>query len=43
MDNPRDDDDDFLSELKNLDKSQLINVVLGLRKEVGSITEDFKK
>ena len=43
MDNPRGDDDVFMSELKNLDKSQLINMVLGLRKEVASITEDFKK
>ena len=43
MDNPPGDDDVFMSELKNLDKSQLINMVLGLRKEVASITEDFKK
>ena len=28
---------------KNLDKSELINMVLRLRKEVASITEDFKK
>ena len=43
MDSPPDDDDVFISELKHLDKSQLINMVLRLRKEVASITEDFKK
>ena len=43
MDNPGVDDNVILSELNILDKSQLINMVMGLRKEVASITEDFKK
>ena len=36
-------DDILVTELKTLDKSQLINMVLGLRKEVTAITDDFKK
>ena len=43
MDIPGVDDNVILSELNILDKSQLINMVMGLRKEVASITEDFKK
>ena len=38
MANPRDDGDVFLPELRNLDKSQLINMVLWLRKDVAFIT-----